>query len=108
MPRFMKDLIISTEPTTGALTQSQGIDFEYSYGYCVQVVIAGTTPSATLKVQGSIDEVTWVDISSLTIAAAGSFFDNKDAIYWPKLRVIYDQASGTNIVAKVYINSKGG
>jgi hypothetical protein len=108
MPRFMKELILSTPATTGALAESKVIDFELSYGYCVQVVTLGTTPSATLKVQGSIDEITWADISSLTINAAGSLFDNKDAIYWPKLRVIYDQASGTDVSCKVLLATKGG
>jgi len=108
MPRFMKELIISTPVTSGASTASKVIDFELSYGYCVQVVTTGTTPSGTLKVQGSIDEVTWTDISSLTISAAGSLFDNKDAIYWPKLRVLYTQASGTNVECKAYLGTKGG
>jgi hypothetical protein len=108
MPRYMKELIISTEATSGASSASEVIDFELSYGYAVQAVIAGTTPAGTVKIQGSIDEITWTDITSLTVSAAGNLYDNKDAIYWPKLKVLYTQASGTGVTAKIYLATKGG
>lgn len=106
MARKMTDQFITNGTGTGNLA-SEVIDFSFSYGYCVQFNIAGTTPNGTAKVQGSIDGVTWVDISSLAVTAAGSVFDNKDAIYYPKLRLTWTFTSGTGIVVNAFLSSKG-
>ena len=109
MPRFMKEQVIVAGDGSGTNTVTSSVlEFQNSYGYAVQFNIAGTSPVGSARVQGSIDQVNWVDISTIAVSAVGTVSDNKDAIYWPFLRVRYIGTSGTSVVVNAFINTKGG
>ena len=108
MPRFMTEKAIDAGDGSGTnVLTSEVFDLRNSYGYCVQAVFSGGTPTGTLKVQGSINESTWVDITSVAVSATGTVGDNKDAIYWPYIRVQYTGTAGTAVVVNAWLNTKG-
>lgn len=108
MPRFMNEQAIENGDGSGTNTVTSDVfDLRNSYGYCVQFLTAGTSPVGTAKVQGSINQTQWTDITSIAVSATGSVFDNKDAIYWPFIRVQYVGTSGTSVVINAWLNTKG-
>lgn len=102
----MTDKIIDAGTGTADII-SEEIDFRFNYGYAVQFTVAGTTPVGSAQVQGSIDGVTWNAISTIAVSAAGSVFDQKDAVYYPRLRLFWDFTSGTGIVVNAWLSTKG-
>lgn len=109
MPRHMEEKLINAGNGSGTNTvTSDVVDFKNSYGYCVQFVFSGGTPTGTAKVQGSINQTNWTDITSSAVSAVGVIADNKDAQYWPYLRATYIGSTGTGVVVNCWINTKGG
>lgn len=103
MSRFMLDKVIDGGDVSGNLA-STVIDFRYAYGYAVQANLTGS-PTGTILVQGSCDQTNWTTISTLTISGTTSQYDNKDAIYWPYIKVT--KASGGTGTLTVWLTTKG-
>lgn len=107
MPRFLDEQIIKSGVGTADITTS-AISFSLSYGFSVQWNISGTSPSGSAQVQASNDGVNWVAVSTIAVSVSGSFFDNKDAIYYKHLRLFWDFTSGSGIVVNAFLVTKGG
>lgn len=97
------DTIINAGDVSGALT-SEVIDLRYNYGFATVTTLTGA-PSGDVVVQGSIDQTTWVTIDSQTISGTTTQFVNKDAIYYPYVRVF--KASGGTGTMTTKISIKG-
>ena len=69
-------------------------------------VATGTPTSGSLEIQGSVDGTTWVVLSSVAVAAAGTFFDTVPDYAYPFARVVYDFATGTGALT-VQLSAKG-
>jgi hypothetical protein len=106
--KFMLEQALTNADGSGTNTVTSGIyDIRFSYGYSVQFVFSGGTPTGTAKVQGSINQTSWTDITSVAVTATGVTADNKDAIYYPYLRVTYTGTAGTGVVVNAYLCTKG-
>lgn len=88
-------IIVNGNMASATLTSDVG-ELEQGFGYSVQAVYTGA-PVGTLKLQASLDQVTWIDVadSSQSIAAAGSFLWNVSDVQYPWTRLIYTKTSGT-------------
>lgn len=76
--RIRTNKLINAVSMTHPITiTSATINLESMIGYAIQAIYTGT-PAGTIKLQASIDGVTWSDISGTAqvIAAAGSFLWN--------------------------------
>lgn len=105
MKIFEYQLINAGDMSGNITSPSQQVTFMINA--CVQAVYAGS-PTGTLKLQISNDNVNWTDYSgsSQAISAAGSFAYLLADIGYPWLRVVYTFTSGTGTL-NVTINAKG-
>lgn len=106
--------IITDGSMTGDITSSE-ISVTHSprakaiFEYCVQAVwSAGSSPLGTLKLQASIDNSNYVDISGTTVGVSG----NTGSVIWnitnhsyKYLRLIYTRSSGSGTL-NAYFNGK--
>lgn len=83
---------------------SSAIDLRFNYGYAIQCSFTGA-PSGSVLVEGSNDKTNWSQITSLTVSGVNILSDNKDAVYWPYIRV--SKASGGTGTMTVTITIKG-
>lgn len=96
MSKFITKTIVNAEDVSGNIT-SAVLDLRYNYGFAIQCSFDGASATGAVKVQGSNDEVNWSEIDSLTISGADVLSSNKDAQYWPHIRV-YKAAGGTGLM----------
>lgn len=95
--------------TSAAADRNSGsIDLVDLYRFAIQVVFTGVDVVGTLKLQASLDNVTWVDVANsaqAVTASANHIWDVQAAGYrW--VRVNWDYTSGTgNITATIAIKS---
>lgn len=106
--KYQTKTIIAAGDVSGALA-SEIIDLRYNYGCAVQVTLTGA-PSGDVILQGSNGDPatassTWSTIDSATISGTTSIAFNKDALYWPYVRVI--KASGGTGTLTATITIKG-
>lgn len=83
---------------------SEALDLRFNYGYAVQCTFTGA-PSGSVLVEGSNDKTNWSQVTSLTISGVNILSDNKDAVYWPYIRV--SKAAGGTGTMTVTITIKG-
>lgn len=84
--------LVSSADVSSNIT-SDLIDLRFNYGFAVQCSFTGS-PSGSVIIEGSNDQSKWSQIDSLTISGLNVLSSNKDAIYWPYIRVRKD-AGGT-------------
>ncbi len=92
--------------TMGADITSTAVDVKESRSYAVQAVwSAGTSPVGVLYLQGSLDNVTYTDITSSAVSGnTGSILINVELPAYQYIKVFYDRTSGTaTMTAKVNI-----
>lgn len=96
-----------TTPVDLVTAASMGADIESAsqqttnmFGFSIQAVYAGSSPTGSLKLQGSLDQVTWNDIDdySESISQDGSALWNVTDAMYPYVRVFYDYTSGTGVL----------
>lgn len=80
------------------------VNLQNNYGFAVQVSFDGS-PSGVVVIQGSNDQENWSVIDTLSIFGNSLLSSNKDAIYWPFIRV-YKDDGGTGTMT-VTITVKG-
>ena len=86
---------------------SDTIDLRFNYGYAIVATFTGT-PNGALRTQGSMDEVTWVDIDNTAQTDTTTRSYNKDAIYYPYIRLFWDNtSSGAPSTITAQISVKG-
>jgi len=88
---------------------SDAINLESMIGYAIQTIYTGT-PAGTIKIQASIDGVTYSDIASTSqvIAAAGSYIWNmQEGIFYRYAKVVFTSAAGSAGALTVWMNVKG-
>jgi len=83
---------------------SEALDLRFNYGYAVQCSFTGS-PSGSVLIEGSNDKTNWSQITSLTVSGLNILSDNKDAVYWPYIRV--SKAAGGTGTMTVTITIKG-
>lgn len=83
---------------------SEALDLRFNYGYAVQCTFTGA-PSGSVLIEGSNDKTNWSQITSLTVSGLNVLSDNKDAVYWPYIRV--SKAAGGTGTMTVTITIKG-
>lgn len=81
-----KNATMNTDQTSSV------IDLNGIYGYFLQWQYTGTATGAIIC-QGSVDGVTYYDISSDAISA-NKGFKNQDAAHWQYLKVMFDRSTG--------------
>jgi hypothetical protein len=91
---------------TGPVTEISKID-----QVCYQVSWTSSDAVGTISVQGSVDGVTFSDLTFSTPLAQpnsnnGSYLINLALIPFPYIRLFYDRASGSGSM-EVYISAKG-
>jgi hypothetical protein len=105
----MKNMIdtILSAVAANANAVSKVIDLRFNYGYALIVSFSGT-PNGTLNIEGSIDESLWtvIDTQAQTNTTSRSY--NKDAIYYPFIRVSWvNTSSGALSTITAKISTKG-
>jgi hypothetical protein len=86
---------------------SEVIDLRFNYGIAVQWVITGATLDGTAAIEQSIDGAHWVDLQADTINGAGEIYFEKDAIYYPFLRLRWTNGASTDALINAFICIKG-
>jgi hypothetical protein len=80
-----------------------------SSGYAVHIVVTGSTPSGTVYIEASIDQVEWIPIESGTIVLSGtaeSHFRNYTKVEYPYMRVRYVTTTGASGVMDCHFSKK--
>lgn len=95
-------------PTTSAAVDilSVGYDLNDLKSCSISVVFTGTDVVGTVKLQASLDNVTWFDIpsSSDSITASSNVIYSLDPCTYRLVRVNWDYTSGTgNITADLFL-----
>lgn len=101
--KFVTDTIIAAANVASDQT-SDVIDLRYNYGFAIMATFTGS-PSGTVKIQGSNDKITWIDIDSIAVSGTTTLSSNKDAIYWPWMKVT--KAAGGTGTINVTMTLKG-
>ncbi len=95
------------ETTSAAVDRVSGVyDLCDLYRYAIQVVFTGSDVVGTLKLQASLDNVTWVDVEDSTeeITASADHIWDVIAAGYRYVRVDWDYDSGTgNITATIHV-----
>lgn len=107
MKNMIDEAIVNGDGSGTATLTSDVFDLRFSYGYAVQFVFSGGAPTGSAKVQGSVNGTNWIDITSIAVTAMGTVGDNKDAIFYPYLRVQYVATAGTGVVVNALLSTKG-
>lgn len=101
--KFQTKTIIDAGDVSGNLS-SDSLDFKYNYGFAVQCTFTGS-PSGSVLIQGSNDGTNWSTIETLAVSGTTILASNKDAIYWPFIKV--SKAAGGTGTLTVKITIKG-
>lgn len=106
--KFQTKTIVSAADVSANINSSI-MNMQNNYGYAIQTTLTGA-PSGDVVVQGTNDEnptasSEWSEIEKTTIAGTTTIAFNKDAIYWPFVRV-FKAAGGTGTMT-VTITIKG-
>lgn len=101
--KSVTDTILSAVDVS-ANQASAALDLRFNYGYAVQCTFTGA-PSGSVLIEGSNDKTNWSQITSLTVSGLNILSDNKDAVYWPYIRV--SKAAGGTGTMTVTITIKG-
>lgn len=81
----------------GASFNSTSIDIRH-YTFAALQVSWSAAPEGTFKIQGSVDNSTWVDIadtSKAIVAADASYLWNLKDLAPPYIRIVWTRTSGT-------------
>ena len=98
--------------TNGAMTtniNSTAVDLRQSLGCSIQATVtAGSSPSGTLKLQGSNDNSNWVDVAgtSSTVSGNTSIMWNVQQTFYRYIRCAYAFTSGSGTL-NVNFEAKG-
>jgi hypothetical protein len=95
--------IIEAGDVSGNLV-SEALNLRFNYGLAVQCTFTGA-PSGSVLVEGSMDEESWSVIDTLAVSGTNILSSNKDAIYWPYVRV--SKATGGTGTMTVKVCIKG-
>lgn len=95
--------------TSGTTTSSSAIDISDCTVVAMQAVWAGTTPSGTVTIEGSLNGSTWSTFgaSSITVSGAtGNGLVNFSPAAMPFIRATYTHTSGTVSSLQVFVSTK--
>jgi len=104
--KFSEDTIFVDEVVTNETTNGEAIDISHIYGYSVYASWSGSTISGSIKLQASLDNASWIDItsSSQTINSADSYLWNVTDAFYKYFRVVAtsDDANAITVNAQFY------
>lgn len=83
---------VFSSATMEASKTSSVIDISGCYGYFLQWQYSGS-PTGSIVCQGSVDGVTYYDISTDSLSG-GKGFKNQDAAYWQYLKITFTRTGG--------------
>jgi hypothetical protein len=95
--------------TSGTTTSSSLIDISDCTVIAFQAIWAGTTPSGTVTIEGSLNGTTWSTFgaSSITVTgASGNGLVNFNPAGMPFIRATYTHTSGTVTSLQVLVSTK--
>jgi hypothetical protein len=104
MSKFITKTIVDAQSMASDITSSV-INLQYNYGFALQCSFSTAGGTGSVIVQGSNDQTNWSQIDSLALSGNTVLSSNKDAIYWPYIRVF--KASGGTGNMTVTITVKG-
>lgn len=102
-------LIKALEATSKSATFNTDIDLEHAYGFCVAVVVSsGSGLTSATKLQASVDEETWVDVSgtSTNTSSDGSYMWNVVDAMYRHLRIVNTISAGS-ATYQIRVHTKG-
>lgn len=102
----MKDATLLATTSAAADVTTQPFDLIDLTSYSVQVVFTGVDVVGSLKLQSSLDNVTYTDVAGSTqaVAASESHTWNVPETGDRYIRVFWDYTSGTgNITIKIFV-----
>ena len=108
--RINTDKIIVAGDMSLATITSTVMNLEHMLGFAVQAIWTGAGASGTIKLQASIDGITFSDIpnSAQTILGAGSFIWNmENGKFYKYFQVVYTKTGGSTGTLNVLSNVKG-
>jgi len=76
------------------------VGLDQDYGYAVQAIWTGGTLAGTVKLQASIDGVTWSDVTgtSQAVSGAGNFLWNVNGAFYAFVRAYFVYSSGSGAI----------
>lgn len=106
--RVLRDKILNDTVNNSTLL-SEVVDLDFVWGMAVSVTWSGAGTAGTIKLQGSIDGITWFDLPSLTTAVAGpgSVLWNVADVFYNKVRVHVLETNAADLQVEAWINAKG-
>lgn len=107
--RIFNDTIVDLTSVT-ASSNSEVVSLDFIYGFSAQIKWTSTTASATIKLQASNDNVSFVDIAGTTQTVNnnnGDLIVNLDNVFYKYFRAAITYTSGTVTTIKVIVNGKG-
>lgn len=106
--RVLRDKILDAT-VNGSTLLSEVVELDFVWGMAVSVAWSGAGTAGTIKLQGSIDGVTWFDLPSLTTAVAGpgSVLWNVADVFYNKVRISVEETNSADLAVTAWINAKG-
>jgi len=99
-----------SDTVTNETKVSNACDISSAFGFSVQVAYTGATLAGTVKLEASLDEVNWEEISgtSTAVVASGStiLFNQVDTMF-PFTRLSIESTNANTITATAKIFTKG-
>ena len=107
--KFSSDTIFVAEVVTNETTNGEAIDISHIYGYSVYADWAGTTIAGSIKLQASLDNSSWIDItsSSQTINSSDSYLWNVTDAFYKYFRVVAISSNANAITVNAQFYAKG-
>lgn len=93
---------------TNADYVSSAFGLEQDYGCAIQAIWTGAAIAGTIKLQATIDDVTWSDIvdSSETVSGPNSFIWNLNGTFYNQIRAYFTYGSGSGTL-QLWAQNKG-
>ena len=105
-----KTIKVVDAESMGATFNGTSASLRHANGYALQFIwSAGSTPTGTVKLQASLDDSTWDDItgaSESVSGSSGSVTFNAPNAFYHYVRPVYTRSGGT-ATANAYITIKG-
>lgn len=105
--RHLDDIIIDAQTVANDTINSEAIDISSIVGFSAQIQSSGSTIDGVAKVQASLDNSTWIDISGASVNLTGSgdndLINVSDAFYkYFRVQVISNDANTITVTVRVF------